>query len=113
MTSNGRRGGRGDGRARSRVNWVLAVATVPGATIVMLFALGAVMSTASCGASGCSNLGVGIDFGFLFYGAPVVAVVAIAVSAFTAKRRGGIAVPLIGIALLVADVVLLAVAVAQ
>lgn len=36
------------GQSRARVNWVLALLTVPGAAIVMLFALGAVMSTNSC-----------------------------------------------------------------
>jgi hypothetical protein len=94
------------------VNWALALATVPAAAIVMLFALGAVMSTDGCSAGGCPNLGRGgIDFGVAFYGAPVVAVVVILISFFTAKRRGGIAVPLVGWALLVADVALMALAV--
>jgi hypothetical protein len=91
------------------VNWGLALATVPAAAIVMLFALGAVMSTDGCSDATCSNLGRGgIDFGVAFYGAPVVAVVVLVVSFFTAKRRGGIAVPLCGWALLVADVALMA-----
>lgn len=90
-----------DGRARSWVNWLLAFLTVPGAAIVMLFALGAIMSTDG-----------EINFGVLFYGAPVVALLVIVVSVVTAKRRFGIAVPLAGLALLVADVAMLAVAVA-
>ena len=91
------------------VNWGLALATVPAAAIVMLFALGAVMSTDGCSDRSCPNLGHGgIDFGVAFYGAPVVAVVVIVISFFTAKRRGGIVVPLCGWALLVADVVLMA-----
>lgn len=49
----------------------------------------------------------------LFYGPPVVAVLVIIVSVFTAKRRGGVAVPLLGLALLVADVATLAASVAQ
>jgi hypothetical protein len=94
------------------VNWGLALATVPAAAIVMLFALGAVMSTAGCSDRSCPNLGRGgIDFGVAFYGAPVVAFVVLVVSFFTAKRRGGIAVPLFGWALLVADVALMAVSV--
>ncbi|QUR69996.1 hypothetical protein [Mycobacterium spongiae] len=107
--------GRVSGRkGRSRVNWVLALSTVPGAAIVMLFALGALMSTEACSGRQCSNLGVGgIDFGVLFYGAPAVALVVMLVSVFSAKRRGGIAVPLFGWALLVADVALLAVTVAR
>ena len=104
-------GGRGPS-VRPWVNWGLALATVPAAAIVMLFALGAVMSTDGCSDSGCPNLGrVGIDFGGAFYGAPVVALVVIVVSSFTARRRGGIVVPLIGWALLVADVALMAAAV--
>jgi hypothetical protein len=94
------------------VNWGLALATVPAAALVMLFALGAVMSTAGCGDRSCPNLGRGgIDFGVAFYGAPLVAFVVLVVSFFTAKRRGGIAVPLCGWALLVADVALMAVSV--
>ena len=50
----------------------------------------------------------GIDFGVAFYGAPAVALVVIFVSFFTAKRRGGLAVPLCGWALLVADVAIMA-----
>ena len=94
------------------VNWGLALATVPAAALVMLFALGAVMGTAGCGDRSCPNLGRGgIDFGVAFYGAPVVAFVVLIVSFFAAKRRGGIAVPLCGWALLVADVALMAVSV--
>lgn len=105
----------GGGRGRNMrpwVNWALALATVPAAAIVMLFALGAVMSTDGCSERTCPNLGRGgIDFGVAFYGAPVVAFVVIVISFFTAKRRGGIAVPLAGWALLVLDVVLMAAAV--
>jgi hypothetical protein len=70
------------------------------------------MSTAGCTDRSCPNLGRGgIDFGVAFYGAPVVAFVVLVISFFTAKRRGGIAVPLVGWALLIADVVLMAAAV--
>ncbi|ORV57658.1 hypothetical protein AWC03_15505 [Mycobacterium europaeum] len=102
----------GSGRERNVwpwVNWGLALATVPAAAIVMLFALGAVMSTDGCADRSCPNLGHGgINFGVAFYGAPAVAVVVIVISLFTAKRRGGIAVPLCGWALLIADVGLMA-----
>ncbi|OBI50537.1 hypothetical protein [Mycobacterium sp. E796] len=107
--------GGGDARGRNAwpwVNWGLALATVPAAAIVMLFALGAVMSTAGCADRSCPDLGRGgIDFGVAFYGAPVVAFVVLLISFFTAKRRGGIAVPLVGWALLIADVLLMAAAV--
>ena len=95
------------------VNWGLALATVPAAAIVMLFALGAVMSTDACTDHSCPGLDKGIDFGVAFYGAPAVALAVIFVSFFTAKRRGGLAVPLCGWALLVADVVIMAATVAQ
>ena len=96
------------------VNWGLALSTVPGAAIVMLFALGAVMSTDDCGERSCPNLGRdGIDFGVAFYGAPLVAFAVIVIACFTAKRRAGIAVPLCGWALLVADVAFMVVSVAR
>ncbi len=103
-------GGSDDGRnVWPWVNWGLALATVPAAAIVMLFALGAVMSTDGCSDRSCPNLGHGgINFGVAFYGAPAVAVVVIVISLLTAKHRAGIAVPLCGWALLVADVALMA-----
>ena len=101
------------GKTRTRVNWVLALLSVPAAAIVMLFALGAVMSTDSCNESRCPNLGGGISFDVLFYGPPLVALLVILASVFTAKRRAGIVVPLGGLALLTADVAILAATVAQ
>ena len=96
------------------VNWGVALSTVPAAAIVMLFALGAVMSTDGCAAHSCQTLGHGgIDFGVAFYGAPLVAFVVIVISFFTAKRRKGIVVPLFGWVLLVADVAVMAISVAN
>jgi hypothetical protein len=96
------------------INWGLALSTVPGAAIVMLFALGAVMSTDGCAGGSCANLGRGgIDFGIAFYGAPLVAFIVIVISFFTAKRRKGIVVPLGGWALLVVDVAVMAASVAS
>jgi hypothetical protein len=102
-----------EGKTRSRVNWVLALLSVPAAAIVMLFALGAVMSTDSCIENRCPNLGGGISFDVLFYGPPLLALLVIVTSVFTAKRRAGIAVPLGGLTLLTADVAILAATVAQ
>lgn len=96
------------------VNWVLALLTVPAAAVVLIFALGAVMSTAGCSAGQCPNLGPGgISFGVLFYGAPIVAALTIVISIFTARRRWGIAVPLCALALLAADIAVVAATVAQ
>jgi len=101
-------------RFRLWVNWALALLTVVGAGIVMVVALGAVMSTAACSDKACPNLGpVGISFNALFYGAPVLAALTLVVSFFTAKRRWGFAVPVSALALLIADIAILAVTVAQ
>lgn len=109
----GQREKRRDERVWPWVNWGLAICTVPGAALVMLFALGAVMSTDACNEPHAQIwVAGGIDFGVVFYGAPVVAFVVIVLSFFTAKRRGGLAVPLCGWALLIADVAIMAFTVA-
>ena len=99
-------------RLRLWVNWVLALLTIPAAAVVLVFALGAVMSTAGCSDRQCPHLGPsGIGFGVLFYGAPVVALAAIVISFVTARRRWGVVVPLVALALLAADIVILLVTV--
>ncbi|WP_425174487.1 hypothetical protein [Mycobacterium sp.] len=103
-----------DSRVRLWINWVLALLTIPAAAVVLVFALGAVMSTAGCNDKQCPNLGPsGIGFGVLFYGAPVVALAAIVITFFTARRRWGIVVPLTALALLIADIAIVATTVAQ
>lgn len=93
-------------RRRGVVNWVLALLTVPAAVLVMIFAVGAAMSIAACSAAQCPHLGPnGLIYGILFYGAPVVAALTIVVSFLTALRRWGFVVPVVGLALLLADVV--------
>ena len=104
----------GSSKRRLWVNWVLALLTVVGAAVVMAVALGAVMSTAACSDKQCPNLGpAGISFNVLFYGAPVVAAATIVVSFFTARRRWGSVIPLSALALLIADITVLVVTVAQ
>jgi hypothetical protein len=101
-------------RLRLWVNWALALLTVVGAGVVMVVALGAVMSTAACSDKQCPNLGPsGIGFNALFYGAPVVAALTIVISFFTARRRWGFVVPVLALSLMIADVTILAVTVAQ
>jgi hypothetical protein len=101
-------------RVRLWMNWALAVLTVVGAGVVMAVALGAVMSTAACSDKACPNLGPGgISFNVLFYGAPVLAALTIVVSFFTARRRWGFVVPVSALALMIADITVLAVTVAQ
>jgi hypothetical protein len=92
------------------VNWALALLTAPAAALVMVFGIGAVMSTAACSDQACPNLGPsGIVFDVLYYGAPVVAALTILASFFTASHRRGIVVPLCGWALLAADVIAMAI----
>jgi hypothetical protein len=101
-------------RLRLWVNWALAALTVLGAAAVMFFALGSVMSTAACSDKQCPNLGPkGISFDMLFYDPLVVAALTVVVSFFTARRRWGVVVPVVALALLGADVGILAATVAQ
>jgi hypothetical protein len=101
-------------RRRLWLNWGLALLTAVGAGITMAVALGAVMSTAACSDKACPNLGPrGISFDTLYYGAPAVAVVTIILSIFTARRRWGFVIPVTALALLIADIAILAVTVAQ
>ncbi len=101
-------------RLRLWLNWALALLTVIGAGVAMAVALGAVMSTAACNDKSCPNLGPhGISFDTLYYGAPAVAVVTLVLSLFTARRRWGFMVPVVALALLIADVAILAITVAQ
>lgn len=101
-------------RRRLWVNWALVLLTVVGAGVVMAVALGAVMSTAACSDKACPNLGpAGISFDVLFYGAPLVAALTIVVSFFTARRRWGFVVPVSALALMIADIAILTITVAQ
>ncbi|UMB70003.1 hypothetical protein [Mycobacterium paraterrae] len=101
-------------RARLWLNWALAILTVIGAGVAMAVALGAVMSTAACSDKACPNLGPrGISFDVLYYGAPAVAIVTVVLSFFTARHRWGFWIPVVALALLVADVAILAITVAQ
>lgn len=83
--------------------WVLAALTVAAAAFVMLFALGGVMSTAGCSAGTCPNTGPQWLFGVLFYGAPVVAALAVIGSLVVARRRRGFLLPLCGLLLIAVD----------
>ena len=103
-----------DKRVRLWVNWALALLTVVGAGIVMVVALGSVMSTAACNDKPCSNLGPSwVSFDTLYYGPPVVAALTVVVCFFTARRRWGFVIPVVAIALLIGDVAILATTVTQ
>ena len=92
-------------RPRVWVNWALALLTAPAAALVMIFDVGAAVSTAACSGVRCPALGPhGLGYGVLLYGAPVIAVLTIVASFFTATRRRGFLVPLWGLVLLLCDV---------
>ncbi len=94
-------------RSRLWVNWLLALSTILGAGLVQLFAMGAVMSTAACSNPNCPKPS-GFIYGLLTYGAPVIAVLAIVVTIFTARHPRGWLVPAVAWLLLVVDVAILA-----
>ena len=97
------RGGR-----HTAVNWVLAILTVPAALAVVAYAYLQVLGTAGCSDQTCPKRGPSeAAFGLIEYGTPVVAVVAVALSFVTARRRYGIAVPVIALVIIAAAAVVL------
>ncbi len=101
-------------RLRLWMNWALALFTVLGAGLVMVFFFGAVMSTAACSDKQCQHAEPNwISPDVLLYGPPVVAALTVIASFFTAQRRWGIVVPIVALGLLGADIGILAAAVAQ
>lgn len=91
------------------LNWIFALLTIPGALAVVAFSYLQVLSTASCAEGSCTKLGPGeFVFGLIMYGTPVVAVVAVALSFFTARQPRGFLVPAIAWGLLVIAAVILA-----
>ena len=104
----------GNKRARLWVNWALALLTVVGSAIVVIYFFSAVMSTAGCSPGICRHGEPNwVSPNVLLYGPPVVAGLTIVASFFTAARRWGFVVPVIALALLIADIATLAVTVAQ
>lgn len=92
------------GRRTGLANWVLVLLTIPGAAAAMFFAYGAVLGTSACSAGTCGRLPSETAYTVMLYGPPVVAVVAIVASFFTARRPRGYLVPLVAWLLLIADV---------
>jgi hypothetical protein len=90
------------------INWVLAVATIPAAAAVVLFAYMQVLGTAGCTDSSCPRQGPGeLGFTLITYGLPALAVLTVVVSFFTARRRRGIVPPALTWILLVIGVIVL------
>jgi hypothetical protein len=109
VTAIDQRGTSETGRAGRIVNWVLALATLPGAVAIVVFLYMQVLGTAGCNDQPCPRQGPGeLGFTVIQYGAPAVAVAAVVLSFFTARRRGGILVPLVAWVLLIAAILVLA-----
>ena len=108
MTAVDQRGTHEAGRPARIANWILALATIPGAVAVVVFLYVQILGTAGCNDQPCPRQGPGeLGFTLIQYGAPVVAVAAVVLSFFTARRRGGILVPLVAWLLLIAAFVVL------
>jgi hypothetical protein len=88
--------------------WTLVLLAVPAALAVVGFAYVQVLGTAACTDGSCGGTGPSQTvFGLILYGTPVVAVVAVLLSFFTARRRWGIGVPVVAWILIAAAVVTL------
>jgi hypothetical protein len=108
MTAVDQRGANEVGRAARIANWILALATVPGAIAVVVFLYMQILGTAGCNDQPCPRQGPNeLGFTLIQYGAPIVAVVAVVLSFFTARRRGGLLVPVVAWLLLIAAFVVL------
>lgn len=92
--------------ARTTFNWVSAVATVPAAIAIVVLVYGQILGTAGCGAGTCTTLSETM-FTLIQYGVPAIAVLTVAASFFTARRRGGVIVPGVAWALLIVAAVVL------
>jgi hypothetical protein len=91
-----------------KLNWVLALLTLPAAAAVVGYAFLQVMGTAACSDRSCPRLGPGeIGFAIITYGAPAVAILAVLLSFVTARKPRGILVPVIAFVLLIVAAVVL------
>jgi hypothetical protein len=89
-------------------NWVLAIATIPAAIAVVAFAYLQVLATAGCTTATCPRQGPGeVGFALITYGLPILAILTVVVSFFTARRPGGVVVPVVTWLLLIAGTVVL------
>jgi hypothetical protein len=99
--------GTGSGR-HTVLNWVLAILTVPAALAVVGFSYLQVLGTAGCSGGTCAKTGPSETvFGLIMYGTPAVAVVTIALSLITARRRWGIVVPAVAFGILAVATIIL------
>lgn len=91
---------------RTVANWVLSVAAVPAAVAIVVALYGQILGTAGCSPGSCATLSEN-SFTLIQYGVPVVAVLTVVASFFTARKRGGVIVPIVAWALLILAAVVL------
>lgn len=89
------------------INWTLSLLTAPAAALIMSFALTRVAGIALCTSAACPAAS-GSLFSLLYYGAAGVAGLTLFLALFLATRAGGVLVWLVGWALLLADLAVLA-----
>jgi hypothetical protein len=89
-------------KSSPKLNWALALLTLPAAAAVVGYAYLQVLGTAACSNGSCPRLGPGeAGFTVITYGAPVVAILAVLLSFVTARRPRGILVPIAAFVLLI------------
>lgn len=95
-------------RTHTGRNWVLAILTVPASLAVVGFAYLQVLGMARCGAGTCTETGPGETvYGLILYGTPIIAIVAVALSFVTARKRYGIVVPGVAFVILAVATIIL------
>lgn len=83
-------------RGRTFWNWTAAILALVASLAVVVFAYVSVLGSAACTDGTCGGTGPGeTTFGLILYGPPIVGVLAVAASFFTAKRRAGFVVPVV------------------
>ncbi|MDZ7886510.1 MAG: hypothetical protein U5N53_28015 [Mycobacterium sp.] len=85
---------------------MLGAATVPAAVAIVVVLYGQILGTAGCSPGRCATLSEN-SFALIQYGVPAVAVLTVVTSFFTARRRGGVIVPIVAWALLILAAVVL------
>ena len=86
--------------ARTTLNWVFGVATVPAAIAIIAVVYLKILSTAGCTTPTCPTLSE-TSFTLIQFGVPAVAVLTVIASFFTAGKRRGALVPIVAWGLLV------------
>lgn len=95
-----------DRSGHATFNWVFGIATVPAAIGIVGLVYLQIMGTAGCRTAECPTLDE-TTFTLIEFGVPAVAVLTVVASFFTARRRGGVLVPILAWALILLAAVVL------